>query len=229
MRSSFNAFGTSKAEYGQLHVPIWLGVVGPVPIGGTLDRDYLLPGLLIPGGSPVNLTNKVITPFVAFEVVDFEAGDGTTVTVDTITIKPAKFGNASILPEVGDFIQKLGETFDSKGKAAAVAGISAGEAAGTYDVTVAHSATVDTPSEGDFIVFSAATAAGSSKSIAVKPNGYLYNDICMGDIDTSLDDAAATGAVVKFHADGILIDLTASAEFKEQMAVAVPHVLQVSA
>lgn len=230
MRSSFNAYGRSAKEYGPLHIPIWLGMVKPIPVGGTLDSDFNKKGLLLPAGTPINITNKVIKPFIGFKVVSFSAGDGSTTPNDTVVILPAVFGGVEFLPEENDLIQKLGSSFSATGKAAKVVSVTAltGNDAGKYSVAVAHSATIDTPSAGDFIVLSAATAAGSSKSIAVQPNAYLYHDIWLGDLDVANDDTFATGAAIMYHPEGILIDRTPAADFKAAMAAAVPGVLQVS-
>lgn len=225
--SSFNAFGSESLETSQSHIPVWLGVVGPVPVGGTLDKAYAKPGFLLGAGAPVNLTDKIITPFIAWEVVSME----TVSTDDVIVIKPAEFGGAELVPAVGDFIQKVGASFAATGKAAAVTAVTAltGDDAGKYEVKVLHSATVDSLSEGDFIAISAATAAGSGKSLKAQPNGYLYNDIYFGNLGGSAEDGtlAATGAVVMFHHDGLLVELTPSAPFKGAMKAAVPGVLQV--
>ena len=228
--SSFNAYGSETREISQSHVPVWLGPVTPVPVGGNLASDFLQKGILIGAGSPVKLADKVITPMVAWEVVAME----TVSTDDEITIKPAILGGVTILPAVGDFIQKVGSTFAATGKAAAVTAVEAltGTDAGKYKITVLHSATIDSVSAGDAIAISSAAAAGSSKSLKVQPNGYLYNDIYLGDLDDSAaaksaKTIAATGAVVKFHKTGLLVDLTPSALVKAQMAAAVPGVLQV--
>jgi len=234
MNSSFNAFGSVSNNYGQTHIPIWLGTVSPRPVGGVLASGFLKKGILIPAGSAINLASKVITPFVAWEVVSFAAAESPA-TEDTIVIKPAKFGDVEILPTTSDFIQKVGSTFAATGKAAAVASVTAltGDDAGKYSVKVLHSATVDSLSEGDYIALSSATAAGSSKSLAAQPNGYLYNDIYLGDLDASASDVsantiAATGAVVDFHGEGILIDLAPCSMFKDAMKAAVPNVIQVT-
>lgn len=226
MKSSFNAYGRTKKEYGPLHIPIWLGIVKRNPVGGTLDADFNIAGALYPAGTPINISGKVIKPLVAWEVVSFTAGDGTTVTTDSIVVRPAING---LIPEVGDFIQKVGATFDTKGKAAAVASVTAktGADAGKYEITVLHSATIDTPSAGDAIALSSATAAGSNKSLAIIPNAYLYHDIWLGDLDVAEDDTFATGAAVMFHPEGILIDRTPAAAVKAAMKAAVPGVLQV--
>ena len=231
--SSFNAFGSESYEIGQSHIPVWLGVVTPVPVGGTLAKAYAQKGLRLGAGYPINLASKELTPFVGFEVVAFTAGDGTSVTTDSIILKAAVLGGVSIVPAVGDVIQKLGSTFAATGKAAVVTAVdllTTGDNKGCYEVKVAHSATVDTPSAGDIITFSAATEAGSDKSIAVQPNGYLYNDIYFGELSGDADSytLAATGAVVKFHSEGLLVELTESALVKDQMAAAVPGVLQVN-
>lgn len=227
MTSSFNAFGKSSKAYDNPSVPVWLGKVRAVPVGGSLDGDFLLPGALYAAGTPVQIDGKKLKIFIGFAVTAFSAGDGSTTPNDTITIKAYGAGKQTILPAAGDLIQKVGATFAATGKAGAVVSVAAGATAGAWDVAVAHGA-LDSISAGDIITFSAATAAGSGKSIAVIPNGYLYNDICLGDIDVTNEMAGASGAVVKFHAEGILINRTPAAAVKGLMAEAVPHVLQVN-
>lgn len=224
--SSFNAFGSESLETSQSHIPVWLGMVGPVPVGGTLDKAYAKPGFLLGAGAPVNLTDKIISPFIAWEVVSTSTSDSNTI----IKVKGAEFGGAVIIPSTSDFVQKVGATFAATGKAAAVAAVEAltGDDAGNYNITVA-TANIDSVSAGDYIAISAATAAGSGKSLKVQPNGYLYNDIYFGNLGGSAEDGtlAATGAVVMFHHDGLLVELTPSAPFKDAMKAAVPGVLQV--
>lgn len=226
--STFNTFGSASNEAAQSHVPVWLDFVGPVPVGGTLDKAYASKGFYLGAGAPVELADKIIKPFFAWEVVAFNAGDGSTVTTDSIIIKDMN----GAVPAVGDYVQKVGSAFTSTGKAAAVASIdllTSGDNAGCYEVKVAHSATVDSLSAGDAISLSSAAAAGSSKSLAVKPNGYLYNDIYFGDLEGDANNytIAATGAVVMYHHGGLLVELTPSAPVKAQMKAAVPGVLQV--
>lgn len=220
--SSFNAYGTSRKETDQAHKPVWLGMVAPHTVGGVLASAFIKKGALYAAGTPVNLSEGVITPFVAWEVVSME----TVSTDDVIVIKPAELGEAIVVPAVGDFIQKVGSTFAATGKAAAVTAVTAltGADAGKYSITVLHSATVDSLSAGNFIAISSAAAAGSSKTLKAQPNGYLYNDIYLGDLEVA--SAKATGAVVDFHGAGLLIDFTPAAAFKAQMAVAVPTVIQ---
>ena len=232
--SSFNAYGSENREITQSHVPVWLGPVTPVPVGGNLASAYLQKGILIGAGFPVKYDEKVITPFVGWEVVSFTGATGSE-TVDSIVIKPAILGDVKVVPAVNDKIMKVGSTFAATGKAAAVASVSEiteGTNSGCYTVTVLHSATIDSVSAGDVLAISSAVAAGSSKSLKVMPNAYLYNDIYLGNLDDSdaaksAKTIAATGAVVKFHKYGLLVDLTASAGVKAQMAAAVPGVLQV--
>lgn len=223
MTSSFNAFGSPHKEWGNPSVPVWLGKVRAVPVGGSLDSSNLVKGALYAAGTPISLVNKVIKVFVAFKVVAFNAAAGG----DTITIKPYTAGDVTILPAANDLIQKVGSTFSATAKAGAVVSVAAGATAGTYDVSVAHEA-VDSLSEGDFIALSAAESAGSSKNLAVIPNAYLYNDIYLGDIDVNNEMAGASGAAVMFHGEGILIQRTPAADFADAMKAAVPHVLQVN-
>ena len=224
--SSFNAFGSESLEASQSHIPVWLGMVGPVPVGGTLDKAYAKPGFLLAAGSPVNLTDKIISPFIAWEVVSTSTSDSNTI----IKVKGAEFGGAVIIPSTSDFVQKVGATFAATGKAAAVAAVEAltGDDAGNYNITVA-TANIDSVSQGDFIALSSAVAAGTGKSLKNQPNGYLYNDIYFANLGGSANDytLAASGAVVMFHHDGLLVELTPSAPFKDAMKAAVPGVLQV--
>lgn len=228
MKSSFNAFGSAAKDYGNPSIPVWLGHVRAVPVGGTLPSSALIKGALYAAGTPIQLKGKTITPLVAFKVTAFSAGDGSTTPNDTITIMPCMLGDVEVIPAADDLIQKVGATFAATGKAAKVVSVAAGATAGTYDVAVAHSATVDTPAAGDYIAFSAATSAGSSKSLAVIPNAYLYNDIYLGEIDVNGEMAGASGAAVQFHGEGILIKRTPAAPFAALMAAAVPGVLQVN-
>ena len=224
--SSFNAFGSESIETNQSHIPVWLGVVGPVPVGGTIDKAFAKPGFLLGAGAPVNLSGKIITPFVAWEVVSNTASGSNSV----IVVKAAEFGGVEIAPAADDLVQKVGATFAATGKAAVVASVSAltGDDAGKYEITVV-TANIDSVAAGDFIALSAATAAGTGKSLKNQPNGYLYNDIYFGNLGGSANDytLAATGAVVMYHHDGLLVELTPSAPFKDAMKAAVPGVLQV--
>ena len=126
MKSSFNAYGKTKQDFGPMSIPVWLGTVEPIPVGGTVDKDYLQPGVLFPAGTPINIASKVITPLIAFVVVGFTAAAGQE-TDDVIVVKACEYGKAKFLPEVGDFIQKLGATFAATGKAAAVPPIRAAQ------------------------------------------------------------------------------------------------------
>lgn len=227
MKSSFNAYGKTKKEYGTLHIPIWLGTVVPIPVGGVLDDDFKIDGILVQAGTPINITDKVITPLVAFKVVSYTAAtDG---DYDTIVIKPAEFGPVSIIPEAGDMLQKLGATFAALGKAAEVVAVTAltGADAGKYSFTVDKTANLGSLSANDILVYSASDAAGSDKAMANQPNSYLYHDIWLGDLDVADSDTFATGAAVQYHPDGILISRTPAGDVAGQMAAAVPGVLQV--
>jgi len=229
--SSFNAFGSEAKNVAQSHIPVWLGVVGPVPVGGTLDKTYARKGFLLGAGAPVNLTDKIIKPFVGYEVVAY-TGAGASDTYDTIVVKPAVFGDVVIAPAADDIVQKVGATFAATGAARAVYSstlITEGTNAGCYTVLIAKSANLGSLTAGDVLTPSAGTAGASGKSIAVQPNGYLYNDIYFGALDGNANnfDLAATGAVVMYHHEGLLVELTPSAPVKDMMKAAVPGVLQV--
>lgn len=197
--TSFNVFGQSGAtDLESVHVPVWLGTVTPVPVGGVLAKAFVKKGAHYPAGTPINLTDGVITPVLAYKI---KSTSGNTHTVAPI---------CNILPEKSDKFYKLGNTFDAKTTAQAT---SVAVKDGDIEITVELSgaAVNDVLILGDKV-----------------PNAYLYNDIYLGEIDTSLDTAGATGAAVKFHSEGILIERTPAADVAVQMAAAVPGVLQVN-
>ena len=215
--STFNTFGSASLETGQSHTPVWLGTVSPHAVGGTIATAFLKPGLHIPAGTGVNLTDKVITPFLTFKVKANTAGTGTYV----LTLDPVD--NYGYVPQVGDYLQLVDNSaFGSNGNATAITAVAPNGTDPTLvDVTVNINA-----SAGKCVVLNFA----SSKIAA--PNGYLYNDIYLGDIDVnsaavSAYTVAATGAVVDFHGEGILIDLTPCAVYAAAMKAAVPNVIQV--
>lgn len=219
--SSFNAF-TQKSRVAGQSVPVWLGVVSPRPVGGTLTAPFQKAGILIPAGTPVYFdeANRTIAPFAAWEVVSVNS------STHAITVKANAFG---VLPAAGDYLGIVGATFATTGAAAAVSTVAAGSTDGEYVITMATAA-IDGATAGQYIAWSSATSAGASgKSLANQPNGYLYNDIC---IDPALpgetyDSVNASGAVVDFHGEGLLINRTPGAPFAAQLKAAIPHVIQV--
>ena len=219
MASTFNAFGKTRKEWGNPSVPVWLGKVRAVPVGGSLADADIIDGAFYAAGTPVQLDGKTIKIFRGYKVKSFAAGESTA--DDTIVA----YAEGNIAPEVGDIIQVVGATFAATGKAAAVKSVAVAD--GEITITVANAA-LGTPAAGDVITYSASESAGTGKAIAVIPNGYLYNDIYLDNIDVNDECAGASGAVVRYHGEGILINRTPAAIVKEQMAAAVPGVLQVN-
>lgn len=206
MKSSFNAFGRKSYDFGNLGTPVWLGTVRPVPAGGVLAPAFLLKGALYQAGTPVNLAAKVITPLVVMRVTAVGSG--------IVTVDPGSYG---IVPSTSDYIQKVGDTFAGNGDATAISAVAVNASdSSKIDITTSLSL-----AEGDVVVVS------PSASGADVPNGYLYNDIWLGDIDVTDESAAATGAVVMQHSEGLLVDRTPAADVKAQMLAAVPGVYQV--
>lgn len=203
MKSSFNAYGKTRDEFGNLTIPVWLGkAVERVPVGGTLDRAYLKAGVLYQAGCPINITDKVIKPFVVMEVTAVESGK---VTVNV--------GGYGIVPETSDYIQKVAAKLAA---ASAITAVEAGANAGEYVLTTAASVAV-----GDAVVLSPSSAG------ATLPNAYLFNDIYIGkDYDVASEETAATGAAVMYNPAGILIDRTPAGLIKDVMKSAVPGVYQ---
>ena len=66
------------------------------------------------------------------------------------------------------------------------------------------------------------------ENAAANANGYLYNDIYIDSVaDTDVNNAA-TGAIVMYHAEGLLIDRTEFASLKAELQAKIPGVLLVS-
>lgn len=205
MKSSFNAYGRTSEDLGALSIPVWLGNVEPVPVGGVLDRAYLRAGVLYPAGTPINLTGKAVKPFVVMKVT--AASDG-ELTVDA--------GSYGIEPKVGEYVQKVGDDLSALEQGAAITAVAATGKKGVYKVTV-----VVTASENDAVVLS------PTQEGAAVPNAYLYNDIRLSrDADPADESTAATAAAVMYHKSGILIDRTPASLVQKQMRALVPGVYQ---
>lgn len=128
-------------------------------------------------------------------VVEAKAVNGNVVTID-----PSVF---NIAPAVGDSLN---------GQAITAVAPNA-EDASLLDITAAnHGATAG-----------AGVKILPSGASSVDANGYLYNDIDLGD----LSNANATGAVVDFHGEGLLIDFTPAHFVADEMKTLVPNVVQV--
>lgn len=214
MKSSFNAYGSSSTTLSDLHVPVWAGFPGTVPVGGALDSDYLIEGVKYPAGCPVNLSGKVITPLIAMDVTTATSGSSTTYVT---TINPAFYG---IAPEVGDYVQVLNASaFGSAGSAVAITAVAANST---------DSSLIDITTASNLGALKGGVVAISKDSNGfATPNGYLYNDIWLGDIDVTADDAFATGAVVQHMENGaILIKRTPASGIAAAMLAAVPGVSQ---
>lgn len=216
--SSFNAYGSEANEIGQSHVPVWLGVVAPHAVGGTLATGFLKKGLRIPAGTGVNLTAGVITPLLTYKVVDVIEESSAVVGV---TIDPKEYG---FVPAVGEYLFLVNKSaFASNGSPVAITAVAANASnPELLDVTV----DLSTAAEGDVVAFAPSSTALSA------PNGYLYNDIYLGGIEVtaaaiSAKTVAATGAVVDFHGEGLLVELTTCADIAAAMKAAVPNVIQV--
>jgi len=198
--TTFNAYGTSAKEIGKTNKPVWLGVVTPHAVGGVLAENFRIAGAHYPAGTPVNLTAGILTPVLTLSVKAVATGK--------ITVDPSEF---NIAPAVGDKVQAIGESTT----AAAITAVAPNSAnADLLDVTVSLTGV----SVGDAVAI-----MPSSETAYAAPNGYLYNDIYLGD----LSEANATGACVDFHGEGLLIDFTPAAAIKAVMKANVPNVVQV--
>lgn len=52
MKKSFNAYGQTAKNFGS-SIPVWCGVVSPIPYGAVLDAEYVIEGALYKAGTPV--------------------------------------------------------------------------------------------------------------------------------------------------------------------------------
>lgn len=219
--STYNTYFYKNVKVGQ-EVPVWLGVVSPIPVGAVLASDYAKAGIFLPAGTPIALGSdgRTATPFLGFEVISYD----TSSTNSLITVK----GNIpGLAPTTGDVLQKVGATFGATAKAWKPFSIAAGDVAGTYVITVATSG-IDVVAAGDMLAFSASESAGASKSLAVKPEFYLYNDVCIDPVASyeSMEKVQASVSLVNFHGEGILIKRTPAAACAVAMKAAVPNVYQ---
>lgn len=192
-----------------MHIPVWLGHHIPrVPGGFTLDRSYLVAGLLIPAGTPIHYDDatKVFMPILAYDVIKVASG--------VATVNASIFG---VAPAVGAYARKVSPTdFTSNGEAVAITEVKANaENPENLDIKVA----IGDLAAGDVIAFSPKSDALPS------PNAYLFNDVFLGDIDVNDETAAATGAAVVYNPDGLMIDRTPGAGFKEALSKLIPGVL----
>lgn len=126
MKKSFNAYGQTAKNFGG-SIPVWCGVVSPIPYGAVLDAEYVIEGALYKAGTPV----------------EYNAA--------TRTYKPMK----------------------------------------------------------------------NAEDATINPNGYLYNDVYIGNLG---ENDAAAGAIVMNHAEGLLIGNTEFADAADTLAEKIPGV-----
>lgn len=219
--STYNTYFNKTIKAGN-ETPVWLGVVSPIPVGAVLDSDYAKAGAFYPAGTPIALgtDGRTAKPFLGFEVISYD----TESTNSLITVK----GNIpGLAPTTADVLQKVGATFAATAKAWKPASVAAGSNEGEYVITVATSG-IDVVAAGDMLAFSASEVAGSSKSLAIQPAFYLYNDVCIDPVmhNESVENIQASVALVNFHGEGILIKRTPAAACAAAMKAAVPNVYQ---
>lgn len=218
--STYNAYSNRQTEVGG-SIPVWLGVVSPIPVGGKLASAFANPGAFIPAGTPMELKAGVATPFSGYLVKAY-----TTASTDSvITVVP--FGGAAA-PTTSLMLQKVGATFGATGKAWNPDAVEVNSEDNTaFDITVA-TANIDVVAQGDVIAISSSDAEGSSKSLKVQPTHYLYNDVAIDPLvpGQTASNVQASVALVNFHGEGILINRTPASVVKVQMKAAVPNVIQ---
>lgn len=201
MKGTFNAFGQTLKSYENATTPVWLGTVSPVPVGGTLASGYAVAGALYKAGFPIKIDGKTITPVLLYKVKSVTTASS---AVTSATLTPL---GHNVAPTTSmKLIKVTGSTYPT--------------GQGTAITAVAKS--------GDDYVASTTVSVAADDIVAVAgavPNAYLYNDIYMDGIES---EAGASGAAVKFHSEGILVDRTPAEPIKAYMATLVPGVLQVN-
>ena len=218
MTGSFNSFAQGKISAIGGSTPIWLGVVSPLPVGGVLADAFCFAGCHIPAGTPINLAAGVIKPFCAWEVVSYSSTD------KTVTVKADANG---FLPSANDYLGAASTTdFQAVKKSSKVTSVAAGATEGQYVITCNDSNIPGGVSAGQFIVLSAETSAKASGAANIAPNCYLYNDIHIED-GAWVQYAKASGAAVEAHNEGLLINRTSGAGFKDALKAAIPNVILV--
>ena len=152
--STRNVFGTHKSSFGG-NIPIWLGMPVPKAIGGTLAEAYVKEGAFYPAGTPLNETNRVLTPFLTYEVVAVESGN--------ITLLAPGYA-----PKVGDKLQSISDSWEDRADAITVTSVKKGQDNQcVISGTLAEDAEI---AEGDVLI----------EKSALVPNGYLGHDIDFG-------------------------------------------------
>jgi len=215
---SFNSFATKKAT-GFAGLPVWLGTIRPMPVGGVLATAYAAEGAYIPAGSPIELKSGKISPFVCWEVVSVDT------STHAITVKADALGYEAAVDEYLAIF--AGSDFAATSAAEKISSI-AKDSDGNYVFTMASNK-LDGATAGQYLAYAdAEAAAASGKSLKVQPNAYLYNDICIdkANIREEVTYVAASGAAVNFHGEGLLINRTIGYPYKAALKKAVPQVMQ---
>lgn len=215
---TFNSFAASIVSRIAGSVPVWLGTsVIPAAVGGVLEDGFNGEGVFYPAGTPVLLHDDKIRPFLPWKVL----------AVDTTNHVITVADNLGHIPAADDFLGIFdGKSFKTATAVGKVASVAANATAG-WDITMTDDE-LDGVTAGQYLAATAETAVAASGKSIIAPNGYLYNDIridkAYGRI--SVSNADASGAVVKSHAPGILINRTPGADYKDALLEAIPNVIQ---
>jgi len=163
--------GSESKQYGGM-TPIWRHIDndGIEAIGGNLkvvsDFKAEYAGTIILAGTPVNLTDRVITILPTYEVTDAYAN-----TVATV-IKVNSYG-LTRKPKVGDFIMTAPATVSTVGQGAAITAVAL--VADKYELTVGVGAFGAAVAAGAILV--GASATGAAALIATIPTGLVRREI----------------------------------------------------
>jgi hypothetical protein len=186
-------YGSESKSFGGTF-PVWKHIdnEGIEQAGGTLKvvSDFAVEypaGTIIPIGTPVNLSNGILTILQTYELAQDIAA------IDTV-IK-FKAAGAALPLKSGLFLMPAPATVSTTGTAQTVGTVALVD--GNYEVTIVADAWGHTAKAGD--IFVAAAATGSGKLIATVPTGLLRYEIYIGPGAT-----VATGASV--FAGNILVD-----------------------
>ena len=168
----FNNFRKlSRQIGGKFHV--WHDINRKRLIGGKLPQEYIKEGVFIPVGTPVQITGGADSMALPLEVFiltkKLEAGD---------VVVELKYNKRLPYPKAGQFLMAAPKTLSTTGKGIEVEEVEIDTVEGVVKLTIAAGALGALPVDALLV---AADKAGSTSSIAVKPNALTHDDVTIRD------------------------------------------------
>jgi hypothetical protein len=106
---SFNAYGQTAKDFGG-NVPVWLGVVRPLPTGAVLEAEFVKAGALYNAGMPViyNAEDKTFAPCTSGTVANANAYLYNDIYIDEVGENTAATGAIVMVHGEGLLIDRTG-------------------------------------------------------------------------------------------------------------------------